>query len=384
MAKQDWFDLGNDIRNIVQNAVESQDFHKLSFEIRETITNAGSVMHRSVKDFTAGFSKSKPAVPVLYRKTDDLERRGRFQSTLGGILTGAFGLALLLMLLGMALTRFVALLIPAAILTIPWFLSLRFFRQGKNLLTQTKRFLRYQEVIGHRTYCDVKELANASGSSITDTKKSLKQMLADGWFLEGHLDQKHDCLITTHETYAHYRNLEDQQQRLAQAQASAAQDASEAKKKEEHTLAKLPPEARRVIEKGRDYVRLIRESNDRIPGEEISNKISRLELIVARIFERIERCPEVVSDLHKMMDYYLPTTMKLLNAYEELDRQPVQGDNILSSKREIEETLDTLNVAFERLLDNLFKDIAWDVSTDISVLQTMLAQEGLTGRDFDV
>ena len=79
-----------------------------------------------------------------------------------------------------------------------------------------------------------------------------------------------------------------------------------------------------------------------------------------------------------MMDYYLPMTVKLLRAYADMDAQPVQGDTILSSKREIEDTLDTLNRAFEKLLDELFQDTALDVSSDISVLQTLLAQEGLT------
>lgn len=78
------------------------------------------------------------------------------------------------------------------------------------------------------------------------------------------------------------------------------------------------------------------------------------------------------------MEYYLPTTIKLLQAYQDLDAQPVQGENIISSKKEIEKTLDTLNMAFEKLLDDLFQETAWDVSTDISVLHTMLAQEGLT------
>ena len=71
-----------------------------------------------------------------------------------------------------------------------------------------------------------------------------------------------------------------------------------------------------------------------------------------------------------------------MDAYEDLDAQPVQGANIISSKQEIEKTLDTLNVAFEKLLDSLFQDTAWDVSSDVSVLHTMLAQEGLTEEDF--
>ena len=82
------------------------------------------------------------------------------------------------------------------------------------------------------------------------------------------------------------------------------------------------------------------------------------------------------------MDYYLPMTVKLLDAYEDMDKQPVQGENIVSAKTEIEQTLDTLNDAFARLLDSVFQDVAWDVSSDISVLHTMLAQEGLTGNDF--
>ncbi len=82
------------------------------------------------------------------------------------------------------------------------------------------------------------------------------------------------------------------------------------------------------------------------------------------------------------MEYYLPMTIKLLKAYEELDGQPVQGENIVNSKKEIEDTLDTLNTAYEKILDNLFQDTAWDVSSDISVLQTLLAQEGLMDDGF--
>lgn len=97
-----------------------------------------------------------------------------------------------------------------------------------------------------------------------------------------------------------------------------------------------------------------------------------------KIFDRVEQNPASVGDIRKLMEYYLPTTIKLLQAYQDLDAQPVQGENIISSKKEIEKTLDTLNVAFEKLLDDLFQETAWDVSTDISVLHTMLAQEGLT------
>ena len=138
------------------------------------------------------------------------------------------------------------------------------------------------------------------------------------------------------------------------------------------------------MDKGNAYVKEIRRCNDEIPGEEISAKIDRMEAIVRKIFERAEAHPEVIPDLKKLMDYYLPMTVKLLNAYADMDKQPVQGETIRKSKQEIDATLDTLNAAFEKLLDDLFQDAAMDVSSDISVLNTLLAQEGLTGSDFDL
>ena len=71
-----------------------------------------------------------------------------------------------------------------------------------------------------------------------------------------------------------------------------------------------------------------------------------------------------------------------MDAYEEMVSQPVQGANIRNSKKEIEDTLDTLNIAFEKILDSIFQNEAWDISSDISVLHTILAQEGLTRDDF--
>ena len=133
-----------------------------------------------------------------------------------------------------------------------------------------------------------------------------------------------------------------------------------------------------MLDKGDAFLTEIRRCNNAIPGADISRKISRMEHIIERIFDRAEAHPEVLPDLKKLMQYYLPMTVKLLNAYADMDAQPVQGETILASKQEIEAALDTLNQAFDKLLDDLFADTALDVSSDISVLQTLLAQEGLT------
>ena len=105
-------------------------------------------------------------------------------------------------------------------------------------------------------------------------------------------------------------------------------------------------------------------------------------MIVTKIFNRVKEKPDLAPDLRKFMEYYLPTTWKLIDAYRVLDQQSIQGENISSSKKEIRDTLDTINEAFENLLDRFFQDTAWDISTDISALQMMLAQEGLTDQGF--
>ena len=242
---------------------------------------------------------------------------------------------------------------------------------GTNMVRSVGRFRKYVKILGNHEYCEVKELARQTGRPVKAVLKDLKKMIKKGWFRQGHLDEKGTCLMSSDAAFQQYTNLIEQMK-----QQKAEKEAAEEKARQEYS--KLSPEVQEIIRSGDEYVRKIHEANDAIPGEEISNKIARMEMLVDKIFDRVEQNPETVDDIHRLMDYYLPMTIKLLDAYEELDTQPVQGENIISSKKEIEKTLDTLNVAFEKLLDDLFQDTAWDVSSDISVLNMMLAQEGLT------
>mgnify|MGYP002602323576 CR=1 FL=1 len=204
-------------------------------------------------------------------------------------------------------------------------------------------------------------------------RKELKGMIDDGMFLEGHLDEEETSLITSDDSYVHY--LEVKQKQAVQHR----QEVVETKKQQDDAEEqKRDARVQEVLDRGNAFIRDIRACNDAIPGQEISDKISRMETLVRKIFDRVEEHPEVVPELKKLMDYYLPMTVKLLKAYADMDAQPVQGENIQNSKREIEATLDTLNTAFEKLLDSVFQDTAMDVSSDISVLHTLLAQEGLT------
>lgn len=262
---------------------------------------------------------------------------------------------------------FVSLVLSAAILGGSLFAAIK----GVRMIRLVNRFHRYVKELGNKMYCSIQELAKRTGKSVSFVRKDVKLMIKKGFFRQGHLDEKESCLMISDESYEQYQQA--QQQYLMREKE---------RQLKENAQAALPEKVRQVVAEGEEFIQKIHVSNDAIPGEEISRKIERMEHIVRKIFQRVEQKPELVSDMKKMMEYYLPTTVKLLDAYEELDAQPVQGTNIINSKKEIEKTMDTLNFAFEKMLDDFYQDTAWDISSDISVLETMLAQEGLTKSDF--
>lgn len=120
--------------------------------------------------------------------------------------------------------------------------------------------------------------------------------------------------------------------------------------------------------------------NDAIPGEEMSDKISRLEAVSAKIFAQAKQNPDKAAADAQVHGLLSPTALKLLKTYAELDAQGVEGENIRESKQRIEQVMDTLVTAFEAQLDRLFEDDALDVSTDIDVMENMLRADGLSRK----
>ena len=123
----------------------------------------------------------------------------------------------------------------------------------------------------------------------------------------------------------------------------------------------------------------IRRLNDNIEDEEISAQLSHIEEVTGQIFDYVLAQPEKRSAIRRFMDYYLPTTIKLLNQYDRMDSLGAQGENITAAKEKIRAMLATVSDAFDKQLDSLFQDAYMDVSAEITVLEQMMAQEGLTG-----
>ena len=385
---RDWDDLGRSIQDIVDRAVNSRDYDKLNQTIRQVVDRAVDVGSEAVRK--AMNESSRPAsreeaayrqegkrpveveknLPILYGSTNGKTTAGILK-IVGGSLLSCFTFVLLLASMVLLFTG--TSVVPSILTLVGFGAGVGLICSGVRTLGWVGRFKTYRKILGGKTHCTLEKLAGSVGKSVNYVRKELKQMIGEGLFLQGHMDKEETRLITSDETYRQFEQSRLQLEQRQRQEAAAK-------------VAKPPvsnsPQVQEVLDRGDAYIAQIRKCNDAIPGEAISEKISRIELAVQHIFDRAEAHPEIIPDLKKMMDYYLPMTVKLLNAYADMDAQPIQGETIQSSKREIEATLDTLNQAFEKLLDDLFKDTAIDVSSDISVLNTLLAQEGLTEDDF--
>lgn len=133
-----------------------------------------------------------------------------------------------------------------------------------------------------------------------------------------------------------------------------------------------------IIEKDRALSEM-RRLNDAIEDETISRQIDQLEDVTAKIIDHVIQHPDKFSQIRKFMIYYLPTTLKILNAYDRMGATGVSGENIGSTMDRIESMMDTIVSSFQKQLDALFRDEAMDIASDITVMETMLAQEGLSG-----
>jgi len=137
-----------------------------------------------------------------------------------------------------------------------------------------------------------------------------------------------------------------------------------------------------ILEKDR-AISEMRRLNDAIEDETISQQIDQLEDATAKIFDHVIEHPEKQAQIRKFMIYYLPTTLKLLNSYDRMDATGISGENIDSTKERIETMMATIVSSFHKQLDALFRDEAMDIASDITVMENLLAQEGLAGPQME-
>lgn len=141
-------------------------------------------------------------------------------------------------------------------------------------------------------------------------------------------------------------------------------------------------QADEVIARGQEHIRALREENRLNPDEALSNKMDELERISRQILNTVKDKPQKAAQVRRFMDYYLPTTLKILQNFRMMDEKELNGAKAQEVRRDIANGVDVVIDACQRLLDNLYKDEYLDVSTDIDVLKQILKRDGLTGGEF--
>jgi len=239
-----------------------------------------------------------------------------------------------------------------------------------------KRYDKYLAVVGNRKVMRLRDIAAAIPVSEEQARQDLEQMIADGRFPEGtYLDMSTRALVIDGTA------VEEAPRSKPTVEPEPAPQAKPAPKPEPAAAA-AKPASQPEEDPYRAKLAEIRRMDDLIENEEVSRKIRRIEEVTALIFEQVKQNPQKLNQIHTFMNYYLPTTLKLLSAYGQLERQTVEGENIRISKERIEKMLSQLVFAFEQQLDQMFEADALDISSDIAVLERMMAKDGLSENPY--
>ena len=227
---------------------------------------------------------------------------------------------------------------------------------GMRKRKQARLFQQYLNMIGARSSISIAALSSAAGSDPAKVRKTLEDMLGYGLFPNGFIDYGSDQFV-----------LSGNGLRTEPRQAPKPQPS--------------PQETENAV------LTEIRSVNDSIHNPKLSAQIDRIGVITAKIFDYQKSHPDKSPQLHSFLSYYLPTTLKILRAYAQLEDQQVSGTNITAAMERIETMMNKVVEGFERQLDQLFQGDAMDITADVEVLERMLAKDGLsdqTGLRFEL
>lgn len=283
--------------------------------------------------------------------------RGKGMTVVGIVFAAVFGVALVstlpILSMGAGFLTASAILSPV----IGFFLGgLALTWVGTQRNKQAKRFRKYLALIGRRESVSITTLAQAMPVSFRKACRDLQDMLDSGILETGYLDMSTARLILSDEGVQEPPQPEEQ---TAEPQEEEPLDMSD----DNAVLGE------------------IRRLNEDIDDEVMSRKIDRIGEITGKIFAFQKQHPNRAGQLRSFLNYYLPTTLKILKAYARMEEQGIEGENIRSAKARIEGMMDKVVDGFEAQLDKLFQDDAMDITTDVQVLEQMLEKDGLSGGD---
>lgn len=399
-GQKNYNEIGERIQESVLDALNTGDFSALNGEIRSSVLSVLADVGGQINDAVAnsqnaarnisgniyvdrpGATSQSAARETAYRQharaamTRTPEKRIRFNevgtvsSILQIIFGGFFGMSFLFALLG-ALLDFE--LWPAVIMAFLTMFCSVVVLKGINKRKLLSLATKYKNLCKDKMYCSVQEICNATGQDDKQAIKSIKRILSQGFFPEGYLDEEETTLMVSKEVYSQYMEAKNQRRIKEEEELKAAAEAYE--------KGIMTPQQQmaynHMMTEGMNSISKLHELNEQIPGEGITKKLNETEKVLNEIFDRVKNNPDQVPNCQKLEDYYLPTMLKLVEAYAGYDKVSNPGPEIVNAKFEIENTLDIINQAFVELRNKLYQTAIWDSTAEAKVLQTMLKQDGL-------
>ena len=359
-----------DFENLIDHAIKEENFKEINEFISQSLNSAVNITKSSINKLFNKTNENRP-----YRVCDDdniinqkpkAEKKVRAWSNLAKLSLIFHGIGAISILIdGIhhfdldSLMVFALYFVPAIIF------SLYILYRTDKLKKQIIRFRKYKREIGNNTVIPVMDLAVATSKAKDFTINDLLDLIDKDFFRQARIVENGELLILDSKTYKLYKkeklnNFNEKNEDL-EAYDLKASDRDE------------------ILSKARIQITKLANSVDSLK-EPMKFKITKLLGTLKRIFSIVKENDVDLKDLSKFIDYYLPTTTKLVETYKDMQDSPTQSVEV--SLKEIDKTMDIINEAFLKLLDNMYEDKVIDISSDISVLKTMLKQEGLLDDDF--
>lgn len=299
----------------------------------------------------AGRSPNPGAVPPANSLLSQMSSKAKRLTTLGVVLSAIFGFISIEESVGnLWMLPDIAWYLEAMVFPLCGFgAGLGCLWGGLRRQKRVRTFRSYLAMIGSRTTISISALSSTLGTSPAKVRDTLEDMLDDGFFPQGYLDYGNDRLVLTSDGIPDPPKEEEKP-----AQEEPAEDPQNA-----------------ILEE-------IRAINADIDNPKLNQQIDRIGVITAKVFEYQRSHPQKSNQLHSFLSYYLPTTLKILRAYAQLENQEVDGENISAAMERIEGMMDKVVEGFEKQLDQLFQGDALDITADVEVLERMLAKDGLS------
>lgn len=359
------------LENSLNKAISDMDFSDISEKVKTSL----DIFIDKTMNFINGNQVRKPAIQtknpqVCAQKLPEKTKVGLLKTAMVISFLLAISMLMILFFDGFSYDFFKNLFLTALFSIFGFFT----FRKSQQLDMISKDYTRFLRELGHNTVIPIRDLASSVQKSEEDTIKELLYMMNKGYFKQARIVENNSLFLLDIPTFKLYKNQKNQMQNLSHEEnKKIAQDASTKTNKDK---------AEEIIKISSKEITSINLDISRIKNRNFLEKVIEIKKTIENITNIIKRYPEKAYVLDKFIEYYLPTTVKLIDAYTEYEIMESNDSKIKNSLAEIESSIEIINEAFEKIQLELMEDRTMDIKTDIDTMKILLNQEGYLEKDW--